>query len=385
MKPPSLFRSLVFWGGLLVMGFAVWGWRDSTVNSAKLTMGPCEIESWACGMAVKYRPSQGGRWKLSYQPRERSGSASFRDPSYDCHAPKPPVTVALETFRFARPGVQDLAEAKGFYIPVGVTYGPRGIAGGPEVGMDVALRDHYLESRPPFSSGAGPRGWIAFLPDWLLLLAVALVWQGLLYWRAGRWRRMDARSYEEHRSSAYPLWRSPVFWCGLAALTFTLWLWRDSTRQSSYIESGNQELQSWASAVIWMRHADAPVAWHMGRRPHYRPNEVSLGEMRFAWPAAIGVPGLDKTTAMPGRRPLTVGPGEDPALRGLRDHLEQTMPARLSAGARIVFIPHWMILLVEVVLWGGLLAWRVWRWHRGQVEEKASGAEAATPEMAAGR
>lgn len=44
----------------------------------------------------------------------------------------------------------------------------------------------------PFMAFSPPADWILLVPHWLILLAVALPWLGILLWRARRIRRASA-------------------------------------------------------------------------------------------------------------------------------------------------------------------------------------------------
>lgn len=134
VKPKPLHRSLSFWSGILVMSFLVWAWNDSTRH---LT-----------AMEGKLRGAS-----ILLTNHRQSMNAGFID------RPRPSAS-----WDFAR-----LPATEG----------------------DTPERDlsfEVVELDPNIHGKSGTLARIA-IPHWLLLLFVAVLWSGLLIWRARCIRR----------------------------------------------------------------------------------------------------------------------------------------------------------------------------------------------------
>ena len=156
----ALHRSLTFWFGLLAMGFICWAWWDSLREGTRSNTDRFWLEhSWS-GLTIH-------RLSASHPPvygfrRERHIPAALKHPPERL---PPPV--------FLRNGDMSVEEqnalADRFWElngnPISFT-------------RREALR--WQMCLPP------PRDWIAFIPHWLVLLTVAALWLGLLFWRARR-------------------------------------------------------------------------------------------------------------------------------------------------------------------------------------------------------
>ncbi|WP_035613340.1 hypothetical protein [Haloferula sp. BvORR071] len=187
MKPPSLFRSLVFWSGLLVMGFIGWMWVDSTMRMSYVRGPNWELASWASGVSVMNGSRLAYKWEAGQAPpptmRVNYTSRGTRAFSIESGHLDP----ELRRVRLARAGF--LAGAKpGEEF---VEFLPR--LNAPE--LDAALRENgrrnLLASGSAYVFSVLPGGWVLFIPHWLLLLAVVLGWVGSLAWRARRIRRHE--------------------------------------------------------------------------------------------------------------------------------------------------------------------------------------------------
>jgi hypothetical protein len=149
MKPPSLLRSLVFWGGLLVMGFIVWAWRDSWRYDSYLL---CRSYSWKSawggvvvlhGHGLLADPVETGR--------ERKAGREGRD--------------FLQRPFFVR------AEGIDGESPLWTRRGPI-----PEY---PSFHEYTREEMRTEPLGT----WVLYAPYWLLMGIAGALWAGLLVWR----------------------------------------------------------------------------------------------------------------------------------------------------------------------------------------------------------
>ncbi|WP_367871800.1 hypothetical protein [Luteolibacter sp. Populi] len=155
---PRLHRSVTFWSGILVMAFISWAWADS----------------FRGGTWVRY-----GLWSAT------NSNGGVEVGFIDTPVPAPLATglrtdyatrfsvVVLPAPQWTRGKdfeLEDQTKARWFVEKL----------------REITSYREYLAHRMslwPESS------WGLFLPHWLILLAVALPWSGLLYWRARRRRR----------------------------------------------------------------------------------------------------------------------------------------------------------------------------------------------------
>ncbi len=155
----SLYRSLIFWSGLLLMGFVVWAWWDSTRWRSLASYHNWMLEHVDCGVVAS--------WNLC-QPIQ-SGKALWRDEA--------PRDYAEGEMRITRPLFFSMKEGE----------------------SEDTCQKRYLqrygevksssEARVFYGTAYGaPGDWACYIPHWCLLAAVAAPWMGLLVWRE-RWRR----------------------------------------------------------------------------------------------------------------------------------------------------------------------------------------------------
>jgi hypothetical protein len=143
----ALHRSLTFWSGLLVIGFVSWAWWDSLT------------------------------WMNSVSPAGRlsaySGYGGLCAESND-------IVVRTTEYGRGRLPRPELVQAAGiFQSPFFV----RGTGRGASTRTNSkTLREESYR----FSDVQSPKSWRFFIPFWLILLAVAAPWLGLLVWRARR-------------------------------------------------------------------------------------------------------------------------------------------------------------------------------------------------------
>jgi hypothetical protein len=157
-----LHRSLVFWAGLLVLGFIAWAWRDSLRHETVLCYGTYSISHAGSGIGVM-------RCHPAMVPVVRTGRGLLRDaisPEHQVWA-SPRLDPPDYLDRSAGASVQD------YYVRDAEGMVPRNAAAA-----------HFFELLV-----GPPGGWGLYLPHWLLLLAVLLPWLGLLAWLARRHRR----------------------------------------------------------------------------------------------------------------------------------------------------------------------------------------------------
>ena len=147
---PALHRSIIFWSGILVMGFIAWAWWDSATRVHHLRGGAWTAFS-AQSAVVAF-----------YNPRERQKFEVFREEL------SPENGAAPEQFP----------------LPL-IRRGQRFDDNFPALskkGNEMTLRENWLY----FLEFQWPVEWVIFLPHWLLLLGFALPWSALLAWRARR-------------------------------------------------------------------------------------------------------------------------------------------------------------------------------------------------------
>lgn len=143
MTPKPLYRSLTLWSGILMIGFVCWGWWFSLTNFSSAGWGRLHATNAAGGFQVGYSDLRAGGIEFS--------------------SSKDTVTVATDEFEIPSGGKRRAI----IYI------------------FDRPQPDPW--AKPLGIAGAG--GFTVFIPHWLILLAVLLLWVGLLFWRVRRLNR----------------------------------------------------------------------------------------------------------------------------------------------------------------------------------------------------
>jgi hypothetical protein len=128
VTPRPLFRSITFWSGILMMGFICWAWLGSAQFYTEFFWKDASLGQGSSGIDIFYEAAH------------------------------------LSPFGGARTWGVNRVE----------------IPGGFPVDLLPAPRADWSEL---------PDRWGVSIPHWLLLLAVALPWFGLMLWRARRHRR----------------------------------------------------------------------------------------------------------------------------------------------------------------------------------------------------
>jgi len=146
----ALHRSVTFWSGVVVMVFICWAWRDSLSNLSEVVHEIGAIQSVPDGVLVSHGTNEGSGLKLQHEPH-RSFVLEVRRQ----RLPRP---------FFLRGKNQPLDDGQG--------------AGKPALTQEAWLRN--------WISGNPPRVWMLFIPYWVISLFAAIVWTGLLLWRARR-------------------------------------------------------------------------------------------------------------------------------------------------------------------------------------------------------
>ncbi len=176
--PLALRRSILFWSGILVMGFLAWVWWMSMRGWCFVSWDHRRVSSHASGVIVESRYSSkigrdwlfgsvsGGYRELKARPfplkllpparwlRGKSGNEA------DYHAPVVSPGLPLP------PGTKWLPGARGDLMPENL--------------------DEYLEEQVRMESTGE---WLLFVPYWVVLGITALLWMLLLGWRGRRMRR----------------------------------------------------------------------------------------------------------------------------------------------------------------------------------------------------
>lgn len=147
MQARPLYRSITFWSGALALAFLCWAWGDSTNHHSSMR--------WNCFMA---QSSHGGL--------EVNSVYSFTGFSASRMA-KPTGTAMSQVPEIAAP----------FFL--------RG-TGSPSVAVSPKTSESYREQLEAMMRRRSPEAWLIFIPHWIPLFAVALVWVGLLVLRERR-------------------------------------------------------------------------------------------------------------------------------------------------------------------------------------------------------
>ncbi|WP_265594926.1 hypothetical protein [Haloferula sp. BvORR071] len=154
-----LYRSLLFWAGVVIMGFIGWGWWRSSqgMNSAFyrgwLLMNANSLASWG-----------------HFEELKKNGWGSFGTD---------PGEITWSPWRFGFPKLVRTEESgKGWDVPVTLS----GTNGDPLDEIDSI----YL-------AWSKKGDWQIFIPHWVLLLGFAVPWAGTLLW----WRRSKAAANAE--------------------------------------------------------------------------------------------------------------------------------------------------------------------------------------------
>lgn len=153
----ALHRSITFWSGILMMGFICWAWRDSTNVWTILKGGAFECQSTEAAVTLRYDHYYRTKFKL-----ERTDLRNW-------------IWVGKGSRYLMRP----------FFAKGG---------GKPQEERPIVPfveRSRYEEMQESWAFGH-PRDWYLILPYWIALLAVAVPWLGLLFWRARRRMRASA-------------------------------------------------------------------------------------------------------------------------------------------------------------------------------------------------
>ncbi|QJE99125.1 hypothetical protein [Luteolibacter luteus] len=146
------YRSLIFWAGLLVMGFLTWAWWDS-----------CRMFT---GMA------------------KRDWAVSNRDAGVLVTMKGPEASPRLMTDRVHG---RSMHGALDFPLPFILRGGVAMEASDPSVPAKAGKDRQAMKRHWQRTMAVMPRGMVAcFVPYWLMMAVVMVVWLGLLKWRAGR-------------------------------------------------------------------------------------------------------------------------------------------------------------------------------------------------------
>lgn len=158
VTPKPLSRSLTFWSGILVMIFICWAWRDSESNVSSVG-----DDSWSIY-------------------HHRSAVAIWRDPL------RSPTAI-----KFRRDRGDESIRAELFPAPLSM-WGDDKVPSPEEWKQYFGSRQTARENIIWTLNQNGPQGSVLYLPHWLLLLACALPWSGLLLWRTRRMRGDEKRT-----------------------------------------------------------------------------------------------------------------------------------------------------------------------------------------------
>ena len=143
-----------------------------------------------------------------------------------------------------------------------------------------------------------------------------------------------------------PLHRSVIFWSGIFVMLSIVWLWWDSERHVTRLDSGIWMLDQNQSAVMLLCTGKVRT-----RTPGIHRDPIA----RHFAPKLFPAPLIMRSRGVP------------VSYRDIRaqEHKYYTMRedliwdwTHLAAGSLIIYLPHWLILTTFALPWAGLLIWR---------------------------
>ena len=156
----QLHRSIIFWSGLLVMGFIVWAWWDSMQFTTRAWHEPHMLTQAGSGISV-----------------DNTGGPGLGKPF---GGDRYPITLDFPVHFENFPAPRFIRDT-GFPIEEWDEVTTRAFTDE----SAVFTMEEYMKIMVGSNSPSGM--WMIFIPHWLLLLGTALLWAGLLGWRV--WRR----------------------------------------------------------------------------------------------------------------------------------------------------------------------------------------------------
>lgn len=183
------YRSVIFWSGIFVMASMLWLWIDSVARCVRLRAGAWQAEQWACGVAFSKLDPESVIWLTSGKREFSTTPGSGMTYLIDLLDPEDAAAIQhdLASIRFAQPGFYR-------FIP-----GRQLQAAWDEVVFTKATRDPalYCHVLREYRRATGPnhvlgdgettaRGWVLYVPHWVLLGSFAALWGALLLWRSRR-------------------------------------------------------------------------------------------------------------------------------------------------------------------------------------------------------
>lgn len=154
--------------------------------------------------------------------------------------------------------------------------------------------------------------------------------------------------------------RSLTLWFGILVIGFICWAWRDSARKDIYLIFPAGQFDNFGSGVSFTCSGYFTDEWKLGvldfddMFPRERIGE--WGEMRLGRPVfarALEGTALEKFGSMR----MVRGQTPDPvAMKFYSDP-----KSSVDEGRWILFIPHWLFLLMVAISWGGLMVWKARR------------------------
>ena len=157
MNPgPQLHRSIIFWAGLVIILFTCWAWRDSREYSSSVYGNSGSLESALQGLHIDW-------WSNPHH--------SYLDWHFHRSHMSPDDFSARWQRDFFPPP---------FLVRHQSTPDPESHTLDPNVMAD-AMQLHL--------NGGNPGSGMAFIPYWLIVLALLITWTALLFLRARRRRR----------------------------------------------------------------------------------------------------------------------------------------------------------------------------------------------------
>lgn len=160
-----------------------------------------------------------------------------------------------------------------------------------------------------------------------------------------------------------PLHRSLIFWSGIFVMIFIGWLWRESERRVTSIDSGLWAINQAQSAVMILRTGTVRT-----RSPAFHHDRIEQSFTIDFFPAPLFMRSRGEAASYNQHRAQQ---RSGPTMRqSIIWNLTHT-----GEGTVIFYLPHWLILLTFASAWAGVLVWRSRRIRRVGLSGEACGAE----------
>jgi len=152
----KIHRSIAFWFDVLLVIFICWAWRDSYRYGSGVM-----VPNWSCsnfwgGVHVSHAGTGTGQWSAQRERVARASALLFQRPYF--------------------------LRGQGKQLPPGYRW-------------SYESPSSY-EWASYFYRYYTPDMWVLFIPHWLIILTIVILWLGLLVWRGQRIKRSRMRDEE---------------------------------------------------------------------------------------------------------------------------------------------------------------------------------------------